>query len=1056
MPRPVVFISGLFHRALATRQSSLQADSFPLHDPKMAATADQSLHSTVAERAGSCLHSFQQCVQIAALIHPRELSLVEDQLARFSIWTTNIRVFAPGRASLDHRLREAFDVQDAVIGLLDALSFHVKNCSNSLESLTSKVIQESGQPLSEVDPTFHQSIRSIANEIGLLHRFSNTVRRASKESQDLKAVGSFRIRDEEGNDTEDFITKLFVNHIRDRFPGVCGSICQRLAETMVLRRKRILYRRSRFEGTPTTPQETLPEPQVTGPSVRVKIRSAQQPRVSGLPQIIDDSPKSAIQSVARSATMLVPGNFQKASTPSVVSVSKTVSLNSHEELPFPPVPLGSIKRKYYETMEQREQTDNYEHSLNAVMRENEPKSFSSAWKEKTEGMDEIIKAVGEITCPFCLHALPAEDLTDDNKWRLHVKNDLDAFVCLFEDCSLPHELYSHSSAWLKHMREHAMRWRCTSKSHEEYISKSREDYITHMKTVHKDKFSEAQLQVLANRAGRVLGPIFRSCPLCGKEEVGNAMDNHIVGHLRLLALKSLPIYDDTDLEDAQSEKCGSSNSRSGSRRSTIENELGGPDPAFFEDIETHYKVLETGHRRLEWGFIPDPYNTTMEDPILRKFNVGHSNERLSEYFPGPSNPPINPSNTRNKTEGSSTSDNNEYHLPLLPKDDVAARGNATNRVRYYETDAVIHRGDIAPKLDANYTPTVSDDSGNWNRRLPPPPSSNDMPPSQVQRDMAKEWTHKEVIKEEMQDAEKGTTARGTLPHTSENLPLPVSMPKLQIEESLRAKDPSRDLVHSNQPVPSQPQENPNECQQSPPRSPNTNSVTVTQSISPTNEAHGDINELGSSRDTPQKRPGESGLDPDCALCHAPASVACVCEAKAFEIALHQVEDKIISSMYNRIRVWVRHQAQELVLRNFSESVQDYGETAASGSSSQESTGGAERNHTSPTKEEFNSIWTSAVIRFPEVLEYYFSLVELTLPADDDPQVKDPPIRPPIWRPPIRPPIWRPPIRPPIRPPPIWPAQKASTQQEDPHPDVRLDTGVLTKAESKKGDLEDSN
>lgn len=101
----------------------------------MAATAtatgadvDQQPHSTVAESAASCLHSFQQCVQRAASIHPRELSLVEDQLARFYVWTTNIRVFAPGRAALDHRLREAPDVQDAVIGLLDALAIRVQSC----------------------------------------------------------------------------------------------------------------------------------------------------------------------------------------------------------------------------------------------------------------------------------------------------------------------------------------------------------------------------------------------------------------------------------------------------------------------------------------------------------------------------------------------------------------------------------------------------------------------------------------------------------------------------------------------------------------------------------------------------------------------------------------------------------------------------------------------------------------------------------------------------------------------------------------------------------------
>jgi hypothetical protein len=83
---------------------------------------------TVAGCAELCLRSFQQCINKAASIHPRELSLIEDQLARFSVWTANIRVFIPGRGSLDHRLREAPDVQGAVAGLLEALDYRLQNC----------------------------------------------------------------------------------------------------------------------------------------------------------------------------------------------------------------------------------------------------------------------------------------------------------------------------------------------------------------------------------------------------------------------------------------------------------------------------------------------------------------------------------------------------------------------------------------------------------------------------------------------------------------------------------------------------------------------------------------------------------------------------------------------------------------------------------------------------------------------------------------------------------------------------------------------------------------
>jgi hypothetical protein len=36
-------------------------------------------------------------------------------------------------------------------------------------------------------------------------------------------------------------------------------------------------------------------------------------------------------------------------------------------------------------------------------------------------------------------------------------------------------------------------------------------------------------------------------------------------------------------------------------------------------------------------------------------------------------------------------------------------------------------------------------------------------------------------------------------------------------------------------------------------------------------------------------------------------------------------------------------------------------------------------------------WQSSVQRYPEVLEYFYGLVDLTLPDDNDPMVKDPPL-----------------------------------------------------------------
>lgn len=44
------------------------------------------------------------------------------------------------------------------------------------------------------------------------------------------------------------------------------------------------------------------------------------------------------------------------------------------------------------------------------------------------------------------------------------------------------------------------------------------------------------------------------------------------------------------------------------------------------------------------------------------------------------------------------------------------------------------------------------------------------------------------------------------------------------------------------------------------------------------------------------------MDPDCAICHAPASMACDCEAKGLEVAVKQAEERMMRSIYGDIRL----------------------------------------------------------------------------------------------------------------------------------------------------------
>ncbi|KAH0531317.1 hypothetical protein TsFJ059_000165 [Trichoderma semiorbis] len=478
---------------------------------------------TVAAAANQCLESFNKCLLQQSSIHPREFSLVEDQVARFSTWTSGIGVFAPGRASMDHRLRYAPEVQSITISLLESLNYRIQKL---LELLHGHINGSETHISSILDERLGKLLDYIAAEISHLNKMSNIIRKASQDSQNIQAR-DFHMTDEEGNDVQPILLSHYKRYIGEGFPTASVTIQQRLADAMILRRKRILYRRSRYGGTAIQLPEVEKKASITLPDSLLPLK---------------DNQMAIAPSRIKSATTLQPEKFKMAaSSPSVVSVTMTVALSNHEALKFPTAPGLHDKRKRLSTEEQ----------LSKVLKPDVP-------------------AIGEVTCPYCFYTLSLKEVFNEKKWHNHVKNDLDPYVCLFEECGEPDELYKHSEKWLSHMHQHIQRWRCPS--HRELgLFQTCEEYMQHVRDVHDTKLNDSKLRALANRNARSLPKLFMSCPLCGKNEseIGTRLTDHITGHLRSLAIMSLPVHYDEDIPgDVGSDGNSSSNSQPRSR-STI-------------------------------------------------------------------------------------------------------------------------------------------------------------------------------------------------------------------------------------------------------------------------------------------------------------------------------------------------------------------------------------------------------------------------------------------------------------------------------------------------------
>lgn len=143
------------------------------------------------------------------------------------------------------------------------------------------------------------------------------------------------------------------------------------------------------------------------------------------------------------------------------------------------------------------------------------------------------------------------------------------------------------------------------------------------------------------------------------------------------------------------------------------------------------------------------------------------------------------------------------------------------------------------------------------------------------------------------------------------------------------------------------------------------------------------------------------MDPDCAICSQPALAQCECEAKGLDIAVRQAEQKMMTSVFNDIRTWVRGHAQDYILSYFSMLTtrrKDYHAQQIRSINERALYYYNARPH--PTelqaadaelKRGIDEDWKASVQRYPEVLEYFYGLVDLNLPGDEEPGVRDPPL-----------------------------------------------------------------
>lgn len=195
-------------------------------------------------------------------------------LARFKIWAGNVGVFAPGNASIEHRLRDDKDIADLLTRLLGRLKKHLEQTvrpplteepedeQEQLDSSVSSISSASSSEL-DLDPDEAASVPHIdvgdqsrddpitqANGIiDYLYRLSILLKKPVSSTENDK-VRRFIVKqsdEEAAKDQSDFECHVRWMIKERHFPTAPKVLIDRLVTTVVFRRMKLLYRQRHRE-----------------------------------------------------------------------------------------------------------------------------------------------------------------------------------------------------------------------------------------------------------------------------------------------------------------------------------------------------------------------------------------------------------------------------------------------------------------------------------------------------------------------------------------------------------------------------------------------------------------------------------------------------------------------------------------------------------------------------------------------------------------------------------------------------------------------------------------
>ncbi|KAK4078260.1 uncharacterized protein Triagg1_3276 [Trichoderma aggressivum f. europaeum] len=487
----------------------------------------EGLRPTIAEHAMQCNSLFRKYMVLPDIVP--DPTVMDDQLARFTLWTSNMDVYGPLNVSLDYRLRFSPTVVDIIHQLLDVIcdtlaslkpinepppqtpSRKRQRVSEYSDSkLTRRDDDDASDSDSDADPeeeNFSKITDTIGGTVSRLFRLSNAVRKSAKTNRALKIERY--VDDKEANEAIEELSNYTKCYIEFRFPMAPESLRSALIKANALRLRRLYYQRShrrRIDLTVQNPQTKPPEVQL--PKIRERA-----PAIRFAPSVV---PKSTINRTSgQGGAPVVPVTTATTARQTDVLIAKSTtevprakSVLVNNKLSFPPLPP---------TQE----------------------------------------------CPYCGVIIEFKNAAKSMLWNNHVIGDLEPFICVFPQCleAGQHKTgpltFESSKAWIGHMQNaHGHTWECRAPSHAPTTFGQELDYQKH--SIEEHGVPEEHAGMLSNAARRPALNKMLECPFGDDfqppEKVessavfsSDALQLHVAGHIKeiaLLTLQKLPTNED--------------------------------------------------------------------------------------------------------------------------------------------------------------------------------------------------------------------------------------------------------------------------------------------------------------------------------------------------------------------------------------------------------------------------------------------------------------------------------------------------------------------------------